>query len=491
MSQLGKFSFKDAARIVLKDTGVAMTPKEILAEALKRGLIKQGTGKTPDATLATHIYKDMRKKGENSTFIKPVEGVQKFAFNDPAKSGYKEQGNVSFTEAARIVLKDTGAVMTPKEIFREALTKGLIERGTGKTPEATMGSRIYIDIKKNREKSAFIQPTDGVQKFAFKDTYNSRSVTKAPAPSSDHQQLEEYLKAAQKILKNTGAEMTPKEIYYEALIKGLIGLGTGKAHENTEDTIASAIDKDISKKGIKSFFMQPVEGVQSFIFIDPTKKKGILYVAKNEAMPNYVKVGVSSDKESLVRRIKALFDTNVPLPFSLELAIETNEEATKIEKLIKKMFSEERAPKREFYPKNIMSSNEMEDLRELLSNSGGRELDVNLYNKKILSAAPNKKKKKKSPPKLRKATKKSPPSDLYKLGLKKGDTLIYKDDSRVTCEVHGNEHVVYRGEVMKLSPATREVRKERGDKNYPVNGFSFWEYEGELLTKRRIRLKGA
>ena len=62
----------------------------------------------------------------------------------------------SFLEAAIIILKEKAEPLTVGEITEIGLQKGLI-KSSGKTPASTMYSQIYRDIKKYKNKSAFIK----------------------------------------------------------------------------------------------------------------------------------------------------------------------------------------------------------------------------------------------------------------------------------------------------------------------------------------------
>ncbi len=53
-----------------------------------------------------------------------------------------------YLAAALSVLASTGSPMTAREITEEALHRGLI-RSAGKTPEATMSARLYVEARDN------------------------------------------------------------------------------------------------------------------------------------------------------------------------------------------------------------------------------------------------------------------------------------------------------------------------------------------------------
>jgi hypothetical protein len=65
--------FKAAAVQVLRDEARLMTTGEITKLALQRGYISC-SGKTPDATMASALYTDIKRRGE-TVFIRPKEGL--------------------------------------------------------------------------------------------------------------------------------------------------------------------------------------------------------------------------------------------------------------------------------------------------------------------------------------------------------------------------------------------------------------------------------
>jgi HJR/Mrr/RecB family endonuclease len=78
---------------------------------------------------------------------------------------------VSFKQAALQILEKSEEPLTAKEITDIALQEGLVETD-GKTPEATMGAQLYVDIIKNKE-SPFLQVGRG--KFTLKNQKDSVS----------------------------------------------------------------------------------------------------------------------------------------------------------------------------------------------------------------------------------------------------------------------------------------------------------------------------
>ncbi len=60
---------QDAAIQILKDAGKPLHAKEIAERIMEAGLWSSD-GKTPEATVSARLYSDIKKHGEQSTFVK-------------------------------------------------------------------------------------------------------------------------------------------------------------------------------------------------------------------------------------------------------------------------------------------------------------------------------------------------------------------------------------------------------------------------------------
>jgi len=70
-------------------------------------------------------------------------------------------GGGVFKQAAVEILRSERRLMPTGEIARLALRRGLV-RCSGKTPEATMASALYTDIKRKEDHSLFVRPREGL-----------------------------------------------------------------------------------------------------------------------------------------------------------------------------------------------------------------------------------------------------------------------------------------------------------------------------------------
>ena len=66
-----------------------------------------------------------------------------------------------FKGAAVAVLRQEKRLMSTGEVTRIALARGLFQCN-GKTPEATMASALYTDVKRKEDKSLFTRPEEGL-----------------------------------------------------------------------------------------------------------------------------------------------------------------------------------------------------------------------------------------------------------------------------------------------------------------------------------------
>ena len=110
--------FKNAAARVLRLERRLMSTGEITRVALRRGLL-QCSGKTPEATMASALYTDVKRKEKNSVFTRPGEGLfgmrewEAEGFDPPrpgdARGGGRQSGRVPRGGAPPAARADTAA----------------------------------------------------------------------------------------------------------------------------------------------------------------------------------------------------------------------------------------------------------------------------------------------------------------------------------------------------------------------------------------------
>jgi hypothetical protein len=197
----------------------------------------------------------------------------------------------------------------------------------------------------------------------------------------------------------------------------------------------------------------------------------IVYVLTNEAMPNIVKIGKTTD--SVKARLSALNShSGVPLPFECYFAAEV-ENCTKTEGILHKLFSDNRInPKREFFsiePEKIVLAISLGDFTDVTE----VDSDIDADDAKAI----NKSKSKRSRIKL------------SAIGINVGDTLSFSRDDAITVSVTEENKVTLNGEVMSLSASALKIFNDKGYKTTSVSGSDYWMFEGELLDERRKRIE--
>jgi len=152
-------NIQDAAAQILKDEGKPLHAKEIVKRIIEAGLWKTKS-KTPEATVSAQLYSEIKKHGNQSTFVKVEPGT--FFLRDTqivAVCDAKEPRNVnpsgdpeetySFLDAAEKVLDRFGnrQPMHYREITDKARNQGWLNT-SGKTPEATMNAQLGNELKR-------------------------------------------------------------------------------------------------------------------------------------------------------------------------------------------------------------------------------------------------------------------------------------------------------------------------------------------------------
>jgi len=193
--------------------------------------------------------------------------------------------------------------------------------------------------------------------------------------------------------------------------------------------------------------------------------EGIVYILTNKAMPKYIKIGYTDNKD-IKKRLKDLYKTGVPFPFELYYAIKVAN-AKQIENGIHNVFSIHREnDKREFFRMDPERAKFALDLAK------GKEItidDSELYDKEdeedIIKA--------------RKSI--APPFRFSMVDIGIGEELIFSRDQDIKCTVSSDKKVKYNDEEYSLTALVKKLL------NPPtaINGTRFWLYKDKLLTELR------
>jgi hypothetical protein len=150
-------TFLEAAEIVLRAEQAPLSTVEICRKAIDRGLLKS-QGKTPEASMASVIYVSMKRSGPQSRFVRMGRGrIGLASWKGAGRHETREDSHANtFKAAAILVLTESGKPLDVQTITTKALRQGYI-RTTGKTPSATMGAQLYVDVKRRKDDSVFVQ----------------------------------------------------------------------------------------------------------------------------------------------------------------------------------------------------------------------------------------------------------------------------------------------------------------------------------------------
>jgi restriction system protein len=149
-------------------------------------------------------------------------------------------------DAAIQILKESGVPLHAKELTEKILAADLWQ-AKGKTPEATVGARIYSDIKKNGERSSFVKVAP--QTFALRGTQAAgmqptavAEVTEQNPENSDEAKTVSgeclsFLNAAERVLEQV-ADRSP--LHYRELTEKALERGWLKTNGKTPEATMNA-----------------------------------------------------------------------------------------------------------------------------------------------------------------------------------------------------------------------------------------------------------
>jgi T5orf172 domain len=200
----------------------------------------------------------------------------------------------------------------------------------------------------------------------------------------------------------------------------------------------------------------------------------IVYVLTNEAMEGMVKIGRTTT--SIEQRIRELDNTSLPLPFQCFYAAEVSNSAL-VEGKLHRIFSDKRIrTNREFFRVDANQVREAIQLAELKDVTPKVDVVVDASDVQALQKAVATEERRS---RLR----------FSELGIPAGTVLTFAKDSNMTCTVVTDGKVDFEGQTMSPSAAALQGVKRLGYNWAAVSGSDYWEYEGETLTARRLRLE--
>ncbi len=190
----------------------------------------------------------------------------------------------------------------------------------------------------------------------------------------------------------------------------------------------------------------------------------IVYILKNESMPEYVKIGFTHG--DVKERLKQLDRTGTPLPFEVYYAA-TVENAEKEEKWLHSIFADRRArDSREFFKMNP----------EYATLALKR---VEIQEEKIDSGLTKEQEKEVDEAKERRSR-----FHFAQYNIPVGSKLTFTRDSNIVAEVVENDKIKIGDKISSLSTFAMELL---GYQRRP-QGTLYFEFEGEILDDRRRRI---
>ena len=187
----------------------------------------------------------------------------------------------------------------------------------------------------------------------------------------------------------------------------------------------------------------------------------IVYALTNPSISDVVKIGMTSNLEN---RLRSLYNSSVPVPFECYFACEVDSME----------FVDFRVnPKREFFridPERIVSILRLVMIKDVTPSSDIVEDEVDqrsLDKERIIRSRFN----------------------FEMIDIPMGSTLTFTKDITKTAKVLDKQKIEFEGEVHSLSSSALEIVHSMGCTWSQISGPSYWVYEGETLTERRLRME--
>ena len=258
----------EAAIQVLKEGAEPLHVNEITRRILSRRLWKT-SGKTPSATVGAKLYSDIREKGETSPFI--LHASQTFDLRDKKSSGEVTAHRMKVRDAAIAVLKEAGKPLHVREITRLILSKGLWKT-SGKTPDATVGSRLYSD------RSVFTLPKP--KTFGLVEWESSSKAVANTHPQATLAKTYSFIESALKVLEKFGGKspMHYKEITEKAIKEGWLIADDNKT---PEASMYSQILREIERCNRRGEQPRFVKHGKGFVGLSRWMAKGLVFEIEN------------------------------------------------------------------------------------------------------------------------------------------------------------------------------------------------------------------
>ncbi|MDR0893710.1 MAG: GIY-YIG nuclease family protein [Prevotellaceae bacterium] len=197
--------------------------------------------------------------------------------------------------------------------------------------------------------------------------------------------------------------------------------------------------------------------------------QGIVYVLTNPAMPDLVKIGMTT-RNNIEERMRELYGTGVPVPFECRYACQVkSSDCLKIEKALHTAFAPNRInANREFFqikPEQAIAILELFN-RTDITHEVTKEIEDDLTDVDRVASENLKR------------TARRPPLNYKAMNIPVGAKLVYlRSDTPIEVEVCSEKKVIYNGEETSLTAVTTRLLGSE----YSVQPTPYWSYNGKNL----------
>ncbi len=214
--------------------------------------------------------------------------------------------------------------------------------------------------------------------------------------------------------------------------------------------------------------------------------KGVIYILTNPSFPEYVKIGYADD---IQKRLKQLNRSEcVPFAFRVYATYEVTDRLSDIQihniidslnpnlRSIETFEGKKRV--REFY---AMTKEDAYKLLEGIAKINGLTKNLKLHTPTQSEVTDTETANEVKEEIIERRS----PFSFFACGIKRGEEIVYKNDTSIICTVSGDRTINYNGETTSVSALAQRLL----ELNHPVQGTLHFTYNGEVLADLRARLE--
>jgi hypothetical protein len=194
--------------------------------------------------------------------------------------------------------------------------------------------------------------------------------------------------------------------------------------------------------------------------------KGYVYLLTNEAMPGYVKIGIT--ERTVEERIEELSRaTGVPMKFDCFFAVYV-ENAKSVETKILDGLNHVRLPNKEFFkiaPERVRSLMQLPEHEVYVPYGATDSSEEQVGDQSNL-----------------------PRLNFKAAGLKVGDELVFSRDKIISVVIKSSDKVQFQNEDVSLAQATKSIFLSRGEKWSAGAASEYWKFNDDILSTLIMRV---